>query len=275
MSRIMTPVEKERFRGYFQNLNVDQALVSGESTKVYNCISWTVGVTTQWLWPGSNLTDFDTFYMRYGLTRAANGQVAAWGHASNNMTHGCISGIDHGPRWESKCGSDLKIQHDLNELTGNSYGRVIAFYTKTHKLESKSLKLKDLLMKDKKQISKEEIALINEEIIKLPKKVVLDFETNFTYWKKTWFKGLLAIDSNPTSRVGSLEFFRLVDMGEKIVPLVIQKLMDEENFFALQLYERLQKQPNLLIEHNVNDDIILEGEQGRAFRTVKTYFKNK
>ena len=51
--------------------------------------------------------------------------------------------------------------------------------------------------------------------------------------------------------------------------------MDKENFFALQLYERLQQQPTLLIEHDAEDDIILEGEQGRAFRTVKTYLKNK
>lgn len=275
MARQMTPAEKQRFRGYFPSLNVDQAVVTGEATNSYNCISWTVGVTTQWLWPGSNLLNFDTFYRRFGLTRAANGRVAAWGHATNNMTHGCISGAGHGPRWESKCGRDLRIQHGLNELVGNSYGRVIAFYTRALLFESRTQKILDLLMKEKKVFTKDEIALLKEEIFKLSPKVKSDFEKYFDFWKKTWFEGRLAIDSNPTSRVGSFEFFRLLSMGEKIIPLVIEKLMDKDNFFALQLYERLQQKSTLLIEHNADDDIILEGEQGRAFRTVRTYLKNK
>ena len=52
MPRPMTTAEKQRFRGYFPNLDVDNAVVTGEVSTVYNCISWTVGVTDRWLWPG-------------------------------------------------------------------------------------------------------------------------------------------------------------------------------------------------------------------------------
>ena len=45
--------------------------------------------------------------------------------------YGSVSGPGHGPRWESKCGSDLRIQHGLNELLGSGYGRVLAFYAKS------------------------------------------------------------------------------------------------------------------------------------------------
>ena len=275
MARQMTPAEKQRFRGYFPSLNVDQAVVTGEISRVYNCISWTVGVTNQWLWPGVNLNDFDAFYRRFGLVRARNGNVAAWGHATNNMTHGCISGPGHGPRWESKCGGDLRIQHGLNELVGNSYGRVIAFYTRALVFESQAEKILKLLMKEKKRFAKDETAFLKEEIKKLPKKTVSDFEKSFEEWKKTWFSNRLTIDSNPISRTNSSEFFRLVEMGEAIVPLVIEKLVEPENFFALQLYERIQQNPHLTVEHNIDDDLILEGEQGRAYRTVLAYLKNK
>ncbi len=127
MHRKMTGAEKERFKDYFPDLDLERAIVSGGPTSKYNCISWTVGVTTSWIWPGNDIKDFDRFYESHGYTRSSNGPIAIWGHGLSKITHGCISGPDHGPRWESKCGSDLRIQHGLNELVGDSYGRVVQF----------------------------------------------------------------------------------------------------------------------------------------------------
>ena len=76
----MTPAEKQRFKGYFPSLDVNRAVVTGGMSSVYNCISWTVGVTNRWLWPGNTLAQFDTFYQGFGLHRSGNGEVAAWGH---------------------------------------------------------------------------------------------------------------------------------------------------------------------------------------------------
>jgi hypothetical protein len=128
MARPMTPLEKQRFKGLFPNLDVNQAVVTAGMSTVYNCISWTVGVTNRWLWPGNTLANFDTLYSGFGFVRAGDGPIAAWGHSISNMTHGSVSGPGHGPRWESKCGGDLRIQHGLTELAGSSYGRVVAFY---------------------------------------------------------------------------------------------------------------------------------------------------
>ncbi len=55
MVRPMTPAEQQRFRGYFPNLNVNQAVGTDDATSAYNCIAWTVGVTIRWIWPGSSL----------------------------------------------------------------------------------------------------------------------------------------------------------------------------------------------------------------------------
>ncbi|MCX7099362.1 MAG: hypothetical protein NTV43_15810 [Methylococcales bacterium] len=99
MTRALTKDEKIRFHDYFVNLNVDKAVVSGEATTDYNCIAWTVGITNAWIWPGSTIGDFDKFYKTKGYTRTtdSNSPIAAWGYAENKMTHGSVSGKDHGP----------------------------------------------------------------------------------------------------------------------------------------------------------------------------------
>lgn len=135
MSRPMTRAEKARFRRFFPGLNVNATVVTGEATNVYNCIAWTVGLTNRWIWPGNTLAQFDTFYRGLGLVRCSNGPLAAWGFSPSHMTHGSISGPGHGPRWESKCGADLRIEHGLGELAGSSYGHVVAFYCRHHALD--------------------------------------------------------------------------------------------------------------------------------------------
>jgi hypothetical protein len=77
MTRLMKPTEKQRFRGYFPNLDVDQVIVSGEVSPVYNCIAWTIGFTDRWLWPGGSVADFDTFYKGFGFIRSSDGPIAA------------------------------------------------------------------------------------------------------------------------------------------------------------------------------------------------------
>jgi hypothetical protein len=39
MARSMTAAEKQRFRGYFPNLDVNRVVVTGEVSAVYNCIA--------------------------------------------------------------------------------------------------------------------------------------------------------------------------------------------------------------------------------------------
>jgi len=85
MARAMTPVEKQRFKGFFPGLDVNRAVVTGEMSSVYNCISWTVGVTNRWLWPGNTLAQFDTFYR--GIRLAQVKQRASCGLGALNRKH--------------------------------------------------------------------------------------------------------------------------------------------------------------------------------------------
>ncbi|MEX2559392.1 MAG: hypothetical protein WD403_05720, partial [Pirellulales bacterium] len=240
MARPMTPPEKQRFRGYFPSLNVDQVVVTGETSTLYNCISWTVGVTDRWFWPGSSIGNFDTFYRGFGFLRAGDGPIASWGHSTSNMSHGSISGPGHGLRWESKCGGDLRIQHGLNELVGSSYGRVVAFYRRSALLEAGFVPILEKRMKEKTSksyLTTAEKKTLRDQVKNIPTGLRTAFEAAFSAWRATWFSGGLAVSSNPQTRAIGKEFDALIAFGPAILPLLIEKLADPENFLALQLYD--------------------------------------
>ncbi len=278
MSRPMTAAEKLRFRAYFPNLNVDQAVVTGEISTVYNCIAWTVGLTDRWLWPGGSLSHFDTFYQGFGFIRAGDGPIAAWGHSTSAMTHGSVSGPGHGPRWESKCGPDLRIQHGLAELAGSSYGRVLAFYRETRTLDAVYAAILEGAMTEKtakSYLSSAQKKTLRAQQAAIPQEIRVAFDTSFRAWKSTWFSGGLAVSSDPHTRAVGKEFDALIALGPAILPLVIEVLSDPENFLALQLYDTIQPNERLLVQFEPGDERVLEGEQGRARRVVQAWFANQ
>jgi hypothetical protein len=266
----MTLAEKQRFRGYFPSLNVDAVVVTGKSTNAYNCISWTVGVTNRWLWPGPTIQQFDTFYRQLGFVKVGNGQIAAWGQSTSNMTHGSISGPGHGPRWESKCGHDLRIQHGLGELAGSTYGRVLAFYGRGLALAALSATVVEAMMKQMTAtITIKERSAVKRLASEVDSEARLAYRAAFAAWKRTWFEGGLAISSDPHARAFGKEFDALVALGPKILPLVVESLVDADNFLALQLYDVLQPDQQLIVQYEPDDERILGGEQGRAAEVIK------
>jgi hypothetical protein len=50
--------------------------------------------------------------------------------------------------------------------------------------------------------------------------------------------------------------------------------MDDSNFLALPAYEKLADK-RAIISIDANDEKVLEGEQGRAYRTVKLYLSSR
>jgi hypothetical protein len=273
MTRPLTPAEKLRFHGYFPNLNVDNAVVSGEATNVYNCIAWTLGITDAWIWPGNRIDDFDPYYnlIGYNRTQDPNSPIAVWGYSFIRMTHGSISGVGHGPRWESKCGSDLRIQHGRDELSGNSpaYGNILAYYRPGLLLETAHKKMAtiDPISTEQKDTLKKANAYIKPEFRK-------KFNKAFAEWKDTWFKGDLAVNSDPHARAQGREFDDLLELGKESIPLVVEALVDPSNFMALQLYDALQQDPKYLVHLEKDDPRILQGEQGKARLAVQIYIKN-
>ena len=90
---------------------------------------------------------------------------------------------------------------------------------------------------------------------------------------KTWHAPHTAHLSNPAFVKDNKEFVALMKMGTDILPLVVQKLTEPKNFFALQLYDSLQSkgEKDTIVHINPEDDTMLEGEQGRAAQTVEQW----
>jgi hypothetical protein len=128
-----SPTQKSNFLNWFPNLRNWQ--ITASATGTYNCISWSVGVTNQWLWPGNTVAAFDAFYASYGWTPSATGKreyqkrkVALWADASG-CTHGSRETYDCD--WhESKCGSAERVMHDKFQMQGGTYGNIIKYYEK-------------------------------------------------------------------------------------------------------------------------------------------------
>jgi hypothetical protein len=61
------------------------------------------------------------------------------------------------------------------------------------------------------------------------------------------------------------EFRALASLGPKVLPLIVDKLLQPREFFALQLYDTIERRPNLREE---NRDL---GEQKRALATARRW----
>ena len=125
--------KREQFLGYFPYLR--NWHITAPATTSYNCISWSVGITNEWLWPGSSVSAFDTFYASYGWSPSSNGnreyqkrKIALWA-VNSSCTHG--SRETHDCNWhESKCGSLDRIMHDRFQMQNGTYGKIIKYYEK-------------------------------------------------------------------------------------------------------------------------------------------------
>ena len=275
MPRPLTSAEKSEVQNLFPNMNVERVVVSAEADVTYNCLAWTLGITSRWVWPwgsrDATKAEFDALYRSHGLSPSQNGPIAAFGASNNAMKHGAISGLGHGTRWESKLGNSLRIQHGLGEMEGGFYGRTKGFYSGSRLLRTdrtivEALEKEDLmalLSDDEKEL----VLKLNSTVDVHLRKAFIEA---YAKWVATWSDPGIAFSSVPGDYAKSDQFRRLLAMGEAIVPLVIEKLIEPDQFFALQLVEHLAKR-EIVSEFEPEDPIILEGEQERAAATVRRW----
>jgi len=285
VARPLTPNEKTQARQVWPRLNVDAVVVTDEATNRYNCLAWTLGITTSWVWPwgsrNATKSEFDALYRSYGFNPAGSGSIAGFGLNLNSMTHGSITGPGHGPRWESKCGAWLRIQHGLGELEGGSqYGNVLGFYARAKPtplvtgLRPATERLKSLL---EAETTKELISLTDDELndvrtraSQVDEQLKERFDQAYAAWRATWQHPLIAVSSAPAARAQTTEFLELIVLGPEILPLLMAKLADPDEFFAMVAVDRLAR-PELQVIRELDDESLLLGEQGRAIETVRRW----
>lgn len=154
----------------------------------------------------------------------------------------------------------------------------MAFYSKGRSLPAPLETVADDVMREKlpkSYLSPHQRQLLHKQEAEVPANVRVAFATAFSAWKESWFRGGLAVSSDPHTRAVGPEFDALIALGPEVLPLLIEKLADPANFLALQLYDAMQSDDNLLVQYEPDDERIVEGEQGRARRVVQAWFANR
>src|ERR1700730_6419306 len=89
-------------------------------------------------------------------------------------------------------------------------------------------------------VSREQHARLQKEIARLPADLRTRFEELYRDWQKAWQRPDIMVRSDARAVRDSGEFDALVALGPRILPLVVNKLLQRREFFALQLYDVLQ-----------------------------------
>lgn len=118
-------------------------------------------------------------------------------------------------------------------------------------------------------LSETDVQTVKREVARLDPNTRKKFETLAEEWNQ-------AIDATPMTKFSSStvtytrlsQFAKLKAMGKSIIPLVVEKLLQEDQFHFLKLYEALQDNKQL-VSFNVKG-----GEQGRAKRTVRLWLNS-
>jgi hypothetical protein len=237
----------------FPLLKPDDAIRAAPNTGIYNCISWSGGVTTTWIWPpssystysctssGTDVTCFDNFYsnnpVRYpgawNYTRtgatAANATVDLWA-LNAYYTHASVrkpgNNHPHGYDWESKPGGTARTFHPRNALTNNSfgYGSVVNYYKSTGTYARGAAT--ELSFESDADAVRAGVAIVdvakltgtaNEKLNTLLRKVDMGFDSRFNElyeaWKKTWEANV--VYSDPAAYCKNAEFAAMAAYAQK------------------------------------------------------------
>jgi hypothetical protein len=146
-ARDPTAAEKTDASAKYPNLVDGDWCVTGSATPTYNCIAWTIGVTSRWVWNEVDtagdgdgvvsIADFDAFYGARGLrpvvgATPAHPEVALFAnssgptHAARISSSTCPGAI----MFESKRGQNVRILHVVTQLEGGIYGNIVKFYVR-------------------------------------------------------------------------------------------------------------------------------------------------
>lgn len=262
--RGLTPAERADWSQTFPAMDLERAVVTAAATWQYNCISWTVGETRAWFWPPEMYSldpeevAFDRFYASYGLFPSPQGEVARWRN-EDGITHGCVSGPEHGPRWESKCGADLRVQHDLRDLEGSTYGRVDGYYARQEAPPTMAPFGYPPISDVMKAMAHERAAGVADDLRQR-------FTEQYAEWQRYRTSPQVRVCANPARHCQAAAFDEIVRLGPDAVPLLMD-CMAQGDFFCLRAVEAIHRtHPGhaglapvvLLPEERVNS------EQGKA-----------
>lgn len=293
--RSLTVEETKKLLHTLPNLYSGWTWVLGPENPLYNCIAWTLGITTNWIEPPKgkprDRAALNKLYGQYRDTPQydtyASG-IAIYGKDAINIAHASVKldvrSRELGERWTSKLGKSFLVTHHLADLTGaaSSYGWVYGFYRQvyggrpvTTQLTRPEVNLKydeeGMAVLDPELVPPYEFGDAHDEVMRraaaTPATMQEAFSAAWDDWRRTWDEPPLVFSSFAADSTKSIQFERLVRLGREILPLLMRELLSAENFFALQAVERLLP-ADQIFSPEISDREYFGGEQYRAFQTV-------
>jgi len=287
----------------FPYLHQDDAIKSAPSSGTYNCISWSGGVTSTWIWPPNlystynctssfgDISCFDNFYSNnparypgaWNFTRtgatSANNDVDLWKYGSS-FTHGSVrkpgNGHPHGYDWESKPGGLTRTFHPRNDLynpTGG-YGSVTNYYKATGTYASRNGEAyasdaaavaAGVAVFENAQLSRGANEKLDRFLSKLDDRTVAEFEKLYAAWKATWASNAMYSDPDMYCKNEAYEAMAQFCFSHpSLLYKVFEKFVGGDHFIGkLQLDMTRKKYIALLKE--AKDDILRKpyDDQGR------------
>ena len=132
----------------FPRLRNSTYRVCSPETPEYNCIGWAVGRSDLFIWPKGmfwpplcpheeTIEAFSAAFRTFGFEHCEEGhyeqgfeKIALYAqegkpkHAARQLANG---------QWTSKLGQNIDIEHNLLDLEGSQYGRVVMFFSRPAK----------------------------------------------------------------------------------------------------------------------------------------------
>lgn len=259
--------------GNFPLLKGEDAIQTAPNNYDYNCIAWSGGITTSWVWPpdpfstwhvaNDPLAGFDKYYsnstIRYpgawNYTRngatAANAAVDLWKKPSA-YTHASVTkpgnANPHGYDWESKPGSFDRTLHPRNALEkDNWYGAVSNYYKFTgtyayilfpvyFKTDMDAVKA-GVAVIDRASLTTAEQGKLRSLLSRVNAGDAEQFEMLYRAWDKT--KAANASLSDPAAYCNNAEYERLAAFCQKnagmTMPLVFDKYVNANDRYIGKL----------------------------------------
>ncbi len=260
----------------------DDAILTAPQSGSYNCIAWSGGVTTAWIWPpyalstynctsANYLQCFDNFYsnnpVRYpgawNYTRTgatvSNSVVDLWKTVSA-YTHASVrkpgNNNPHGYDWESKPGGLCRTLHPRNALEQpNWYGAVSNYYKPTGTYAAGPLMQNGfatdmdavragVAIIDKARLSNTAQDKLSSLKAKVNPEIKGQFDMLYQAWDET--KSANASQSDPSMYCQNKEFKMLEALGNRypaeVSVLVFDKFVNAGDHFIGDLLVTLTKE---------------------------------
>jgi hypothetical protein len=276
-------------------VRLENLCVLAPRTDKYNCIAWSLGITNAWLWPTDPdlpvpLDEFDQYYAKRGYivtvivgpTSIMKNMVALLGYVWNGgskseMRHAqrfYLGELAAGATWTSKWGKEELISHRGSDLTSadSLYGFVWRFYQPKPGMDPELAARTAAEINAASRYREETTSEVCRRAGAVDVELRAEFVLRYSKWTQTWRQPSIAASSAPADRANSSEFRALVELGAPVVPLLMERLLDDSQFFALQAVQRLVD-PALVFHPEPDDPAVLGGEQHRARETVRRWVR--